>query len=215
MYHSLLSTSINIGLLCPSDILKVIRKHESVIPMNSYEGYIRQLFWREYQRYTYTHYYATATSLNFFSNKKRLSAKWYNGSTGVQPVDDCIKEGFNTGYLHHINRLMVMGNFMNLNGIMQSEGFKWFMEFSCDSYEWVMCQNVYGMAFFADGGATMRRPYISSSNYIVKMSNYARGSWGDKWDALYRDFIKRNKTNLHKYRYYYKLTNCLTRLLSA
>ena len=98
-----------------------------------------------------------------------LGKEWYSGNTGIIPVDDSIREEFDTGYLHHIKRLMVIGNYMNLCNIKPSEGFRWFMEFSCDSYEWVMYQNVYDMVFFSTGGKTMRRPYISSSNYILNM----------------------------------------------
>ena len=204
MYHSLLSTSINIGLLNPLDIIEVIKKYKSKIPINSFEGYIRQLFWREYQRYTYIYFYSIGQNIkfNYFGNRRRLNDKWYTGTTGIKPLDDSIKFGIQTGYLHHINRLMVVGNYMNLYGISPTQGFKWFMEFSCDSYDWVMCQNVYGMAFFSDGGKTMRRPYISSSNYILKMSNYSKGEWSETWDELYRDFIKNHKQQLKKYRYY-------------
>lgn len=203
MFHSLLSTSINIGLLNPIDIINTIRKVK--IQMNNYEGFIRQLFWREYQRYTYIYYYSAAhQKLNYFDNTKKLTAKWYTGTTGVLPVDDAIIKGFDSGYLHHITRLMIIGNYMNLSGISPLEGFKWFMEFSCDSYEWVMYQNVLGMAFFADGGKTMRRPYISSSNYIIKMSNYDKADWCTKWDSMYKDFIKNKSDKLHKYRYFYR-----------
>ena len=204
MFHSLLSTSINIGLLNPTDIINTIRKVK--ITMNNYEGFIRQLFWREYQRYTYIYYYSDPAhqKLNYFDNTKKLTAKWYMGTTGVLPVDDAIIKGFDSGYLHHITRLMIIGNYMNLSGISPLEGFKWFMEFSCDSYEWVMYQNVLGMAFFADGGKTMRRPYISSSNYIIKMSNYGKADWCTKWDSMYKDFIKNKSDKLHKYRYFYR-----------
>lgn len=207
MFHSLLSVSINVGLLNPVDIIKTIMKYKSVIPINSFEGYIRQLFWREYQRYTYIYFYSIPKNrtLNYFGNSKRLDSKWYTGKIGVPPVDDAIIKGFSTGYLHHINRLMVIGNFMNLSGISPQQGFKWFMEFSCDGYDWVMCQNVLGMAFFSDGGKTMRRPYISSSNYILKMSNYTKNNlddWSGVWDNLYREFIKNHKSELKKFRYY-------------
>ena len=86
--------------------------------------------------------------VNYFGNTKKLTKAWYTGKTGSAPVDDAIVNGFNTGYLHHILRLMVVGNYMNLSGIAPKEGFKWFMEFSCDSYEWVMYQNVMDMVFF-------------------------------------------------------------------
>jgi deoxyribodipyrimidine photolyase-related protein len=207
MFHSLLSTSINIGLLNPRDIIDAIKKIKN-ITINNYEGYIRQLFWREYQRYTYIYYFSDIKNqkLNYFNNTNKLTANWYNGTTGILPVDDAIIKGFDSGYLHHIIRLMVVGNYMNLSGISPLEGFKWFMEFSCDSYEWVMYQNVLGMAFFADGGKTMRRPYVSSSNYVIKMSNYGKGDWCVKWDLLYKNFIKNKSDKLQKYRYFYRNT---------
>jgi deoxyribodipyrimidine photolyase-related protein len=204
LYHSLLSALLNIGLLCPGDIVKQMQALQHKIPINSYEGFIRQLFWREYQYYCYTY---SSFNRNYFGNQKKLTAKWYNGTTGILPVDDAIKEAFSTGYLHHIKRLMVIGNFMNLSGIHPKEGFRWFMEFSCDSYEWVMHQNVYDMVFFVNGGenSTMRRPYISASNYVLKMSNYPKAEWCGKWDALYRAFVAKNKQKLWKFRYFVRL----------
>jgi len=199
VYHSLLSAMLNIGLLCPNDILRALPK--SGIPIQSYEGFVRQLFWREYQRYCYVYFKFTG---NYFGNTLKLGKEWYEGKTGIAVVDDCIVEAFDSGYLHHIKRLMVIGNYMNLSGISPKEGFRWFMEFSCDSYEWVMHQNVYEMVFFISGGATMRRPYISSSNYILNMSNYKREEWCDVWDTKYRHFVNKNKKKLWKFRYYFK-----------
>jgi deoxyribodipyrimidine photolyase-related protein len=202
LFHSLLSSSINIGLINPSDIIEQLRDYEDKIPINCFEGYIRQLFWREYQRYCYIYY--DFNSKKYFNNNEKLTNKWYTGNTGIPPVDRAIQHGFDTGYLHHISRLMIIGNFMNISGILPKEGFRWFMEFSCDSYEWVMCQNVYDMVFFVSGGATMRRPYISSSNYILKMSDYKKGEWCEVWDKLYHSFIEKNKKELYKFRYFIK-----------
>jgi len=198
MFHSCLSSSINIGLINPLEIIEEIRKIQSKVPINSYEGYIRQLFWREYQRYTYLY---CDFSKNYFGNKKKLGKEWYDGTTGCDPVDYAIKSGFETGYLHHIYRLMVIGNYMNLNGINPKEGFKWFMEFSCDSYEWVMYQNVLDMVFFVTGGKTMIKPYSSSSNYVLNMSDFKKGEWSKKWDILYRKFMENNVDKLWKFRY--------------
>jgi len=95
---------------------------------------------------------------------------------------------------------------MNLSGIHPREGFKWFMEFSIDSYEWVMHQNVLDMVFFVTGGKTMRKPYATSSNYILKMSSYKNTEdkeWIEKWDDLYNKFLKRNKKKLWKFRYHF------------
>lgn len=207
MFHSLLSASINIGLLNPCDIIETIMPYKNKIDLNNFEGFIRQLFWREYQRYC--HIYYDFNKKNFFGNVKKLNAEWYTGKLGIKPVDDCIISGFNLGYLNHINRLMVVGNYMNLSGISPKEGFKWFMEFSCDSYEWVMKQNVYEMVFFISGGDTMRKPYISSSNYILKMSNYKRGEWCELWDKKYYDFLKKHKKLLWKFRYHFPMLNNL------
>ena len=201
LYHSVLSPVINIGLLNPIEIIDQIRPLKSKIPINSYEGYIRQLFWREYQRYCYIHY--DFKGKNYFGNKKKLTKEWYEGTTNIIPVDDAIKTGFDTGYLHHIIRLMIVGNWMNLSGIKPEEGFKWFMEFSCDSYEWVMCQNVLDMVFCVSGGETMRKPYISSSNYILKMSHYQKGDWSTTWDETFWKFVTQNKKKLDKFRYFF------------
>ena len=129
---------------------------------------------------------------------KKLNEKWYSASLGVKPVDDAVKMAINDGYIHHILRLMVVGNFMNLVGIHPDDVYKWFMEFSLDSYDWVMVGNVYSMAMWSDGGLTMRKPYISGSGYIMKMSNYPRdkttnntntNTWQQQWDDIFHDFI--------------------------
>jgi len=199
MFHSILSSSINIGLLNPLEIIKEINKVKGKVAANSFEGYLRQLFWREYQRLTYN--YIDFFKHDYFGNKKKLNKKWYNGTLGIPPIDDLIKTGFDTGYMHHIGRLMYMGNFMNIYGLSPKEGFKWFMEFSVDSYEWVMCQNVLDMVFFCTGGMTMRKPYVSKTNYILKNSEYKKGPWCDKWNNLYDNFLRKNKDKLWKFRY--------------
>jgi deoxyribodipyrimidine photolyase-related protein len=199
--HSVLSASMNIGLINPSEVISMIlsSKNKANMPLNSLEGFIRQLFWREYQRYCYLY---CDFSGKYFDSTTTVSEKWYTGSIGCLPVDDIIKRGFHHGYLNHIERLMVIGNYMNLCKIHPRSGFRWFMEFSCDSYEWVMEQNVLDMVFFVTGGKTMKRPYITSSNYVTKMSNY-KGDWTIDWDIKYKQFIKDNKKKLFKYRYYF------------
>lgn len=188
MFHSVLSSSINVGLLNPSEILKLVMSSSDEIPMNSLEGYVRQLIWREYQRYCYVYLRETLVSRNRFETKNRLGEEWYDGSTGVLPVDVSVQKAFETGYLHHIERLMVIGNFMLLSEIKREDGFRWFMEFAIDSYEWVMYQNVYDMVFFSTGGKTTHKAYISGSPYIRRMTNYSNGEWTKRWDDLYNQF---------------------------
>lgn len=187
LFHSLLSAPLNIGLLSIHDILDAVLVQR--VPFNSKEGFVRQLFWRDYQRYCYTY---CSFHGNHFGGRRKITSAFYNGTTKITPVDVCIKKAFSTAYLHHIERLMVVGNYMVLYGLHPSEGFKWFMEFSIDSYEWVMTQNVLDMVFYVTGGATMRRPYICSSKYILRMSDYKREAWCEVLDGMYRTFVAKH-----------------------
>lgn len=195
LYHSGLSSSLNIGLINPSDILKKIRPLESNIPVNSYEGFVRQLLWREYQRYCYIFLHESLLNKNKFMLRNKITTEWYSGDTGLYPIDVTIRKAFSSAYLHHIERLMIIGNFMLLSNINKMDGFKWFMEFAIDSYEWVMYQNVYDMVFFSTGGSTTHKAYISSSNYVRKMSNFKPGPWIEIWDEKYRAFKKTTLAN--------------------
>lgn len=203
LFHSCISPMFNIGLLDPLWIVKETEnyyKKHSGVGKNNYEGFLRQVIgWREYQRYCYI-YYDKKMKQNIFHNNRSLNQKWYNGTLGVEPVDDVIIMAFKYGYLHHILRLMVMSNFMNLCGINPNEVYRWFMEFSTDSYDWVMTQNVYSMGMWADGGLTMRKPYISADNYILNMSNYKCGKteWCPLWKSLYYNFMEQHKDILIK-----------------
>ena len=200
LFHSLLSSLINIGLLTPEYVLKKTIKYyennKKKIKINNFEGFVRQLIgWREYERMLYQLYYEELVNSNYFGSKKKLNKKWYTGELNVLPIDDTIKKGFKNGYLHHIERLMVMLNFMVLAEIHPHEVYKWFMEFACDSYDWVMVGNVYGMGYFNTN--TMRKPYISTSNYIRNMSDYKNdGNWNEIWDALFYKFLSDNKSKL-------------------
>lgn len=210
LFHSTISPMLNIGLINPDFVVNEIQKFKKKykVKMNNYEGFLRQIIgWREYQRYCYLYGYDELVSNNYFNHKNKLSVKWYKGTTGIDPIDDAIKFGFKTGYLHHIIRLMVMSNFMNLCRIKPDDCYEWFMEFSVDSYDWVMIQNVYSMGQWADGGLTMRKPYISSDNYIVNMSNYKRGEWSKIWNALYYKFLVDHENKLKKTPYIRNLSH--------
>ena len=202
MYHSVLSSSINIGLLNPSDIIVAMKPFYDKIKINSFEGYLRQLFWREYQRYCFE-FINFDIQPYFENNTIKIDKSWYNGTTGIPPIDDLIISGFDTGYIHHIGRLMVIGNYMNLCNIHPNEGYKWFMEVSIDSYEWVMHQNVYDMVFFVTGGKTTRKPYTTSSNYVLNMTDYKKDGWCGIWNYKYKEFLKNNYEKLWKFRFHF------------
>jgi deoxyribodipyrimidine photolyase-related protein len=203
LFHSVITPMLNIGLITPQEVISVIsdyyNKNKAQIGIANYEGFIRQIIgWREYQRYIYQYAGNIMRAGNYFNNSKKLTPEWYNGTTSIKPVDDAIKMAVNDGYIHHILRLMVVGNFMNLVGMHPDEVYKWFMEFSLDSYDWVMVGNVYSMTLWADGGLTMRKPYISGDGYIMKMSNYSRGEWNSKWNAVFHHFVDRTSKQLEK-----------------
>jgi deoxyribodipyrimidine photolyase-related protein len=188
---------LNIGLLTPREVidrtLQFAATHET--PMNSLEGFIRQVLgWREYIRMVYEWKGRLERSRNYWGFKRKIPKDYWMGTTGIAPVDDTIRKVRETGYCHHIERLMIVGNFMLLNEFDPEEVYRWFMELFIDSYDWVMVPNVYGMSQFADGGLMATKPYISGSNYIMKMSNYAKGDWQETWDILFWRFIDNHRS---------------------
>ena len=123
---------------------------------------------------------------------------FYDGTTGIAPVDDTIRRILDTGYCHHIERLMVLGGFMFLCEIDPDDIYRWFMEMFVDSYDWVMVPNVYAMSQHADGGTITTKPYFSGSSYIRKMSHYKQGPWCEIWDGLYWRWIWNHADELGK-----------------
>ncbi len=214
LFHSVLAPMMNIGLITDSEVLDIVLKYKKKVPISSFEGFIRQVIgWRNYIYMIYAtkygnpnmsipNYYKYIGKMNFMKHKEKIPyAHFWEGSTGIIPVDDAIKTIVKYGYLHHIQRLMVLGNFMLLLKINPHDVFKIFMEWTVDAYEWVMTGNVYGMTQHADGGIIMTRPYFSSSNYILSMSNYKCGKesdWCKIWDALYGSFIEKHSAYLKR-----------------
>ena len=197
--HSVLSPMLNIGLITPNEVISEVLKHKNDIPINSLEGFIRQIIgWREFIRGVYQYKGVQQRNSNFFDFKRKMPKSFYNGSTGVFPFDNCIKKVLQNAYSNHIERLMILGNFMLLCEINPNDIYKWFMELYVDAYDWVMVPNIYGMSQFSDGGLMSSKPYISSSNYIKKMSNYKNGPWAVIWDALYWRFIDKQRQKLAK-----------------
>ena len=194
MFHSALSPLINIGLITPSEILSRLKGMEKNINLNSYEGYIRQIIgWREFMRGIYQNYSEELESKNFFNHKKKMKKSWYDGSTGIPPLDYSIKNAVKNAWTHHIERLMILSNIMNLAGIHPKIVYKWFMEMFIDSSEWVMVPNVYGMGLFSDGGIFSTKPYICGSAYFLKMMDFQKGEWCNTMDGLYWRFIDKNR----------------------
>ena len=204
LFHSVLSPYLNNGLVLPdelvSETLTYREKHARDIPLSSVEGFIRQVIgWREYMRYIYIREGTTIRNKNYFHAKKSLADSFWSGKTGLDPIDDTIQILLKYAYCHHIPRLMVLGNGMNLCGFVPNEVYQWFMEFFIDAYDWVMVPNVYSMALYADGGMITTKPYISSSNYILGMSDYTKSApWTKEWDALYWNFIDTHFETLQK-----------------
>ena len=202
LHHSVLTPMLNTGLLTPQQIIDAVLKHAKKYstPLNSLEGFIRQIIgWREFIRIIYEREGSKQRTTNYWKFKRKIPNSFWKGTTGITPIDNTIKKVLRTGYCHHIERLMVLGNFMLLCEFDPDEVHRWFMELFIDAYDWVMVPNVYGMTQFADGGLMATKPYISGSNYLMKMSNYEKGEWQQVWDGLFwrfmdvhRDFFLQN-----------------------
>lgn len=193
LYHSGLSIYLNNGLITPKEVLETATKYKK--DLASYEGFVRQIIgWREYTRYYYHYVPKEIYQENVFGNTLRTLPKaWYTGDVGIPLVDKTIVHAMNYGYINHIQRLMVISNYMTLAGYHPNMIYKWMYEFSLDSYEWVMVFNCYSMGAWSDRGFAMRKPYISSSSYLLRMSNHKKGEWTETWDRLYRAFLEKNK----------------------
>ena len=194
--HSVLTPMLNVGLITPKEIIEDCLRYakNNEIPLNSTEGFVRQIIgWREFIRGIYECRGSEERTTNFWKFKKKIPASFYNGTTGIPPIDQTIKKVLKTGYCNHIERLMVLGNFMMLCEFDPDEVYQWFMELFIDSYDWVMVTNIYGMSQFADGGLMATKPYISGSNYLMKMSNYKKGDWQATWDGLFWRFMHQHR----------------------
>jgi len=192
LFHSVLSPTINLGLITPREVLDRALEHaeQGGIPLNSLEGFVRQIIgWREFVRGIYRHHCEQQEQANHFNHRRRLSDHWYRGDTGLPPLDDVIKKALRFGWAHHIERLMVAGNLMTLCEIEPRDAYDWFMNLFVDSSDWVMGPNVFGMGIFSEGGVFATKPYVCGSNYLRKMSDYGRGEWCDVVDGLYWRFI--------------------------
>lgn len=193
LFHSVLTPALNVGLLTPREVVNAALEHaqQHPVPLNSLEGFIRQVIgWREFIHLVYRREGRKQRTSNYWNFTRKIPAAFYTGTTGIPPIDIVIRRILTTGYCHHIERLMVLGNFFLLCEFDPNEVYRWFMEMFIDSYDWVMVPNVYGMSQFADGGLMTTKPYISGSNYLLKMGNWEKGSWQATWDGLFWRFME-------------------------
>jgi len=192
LYHSVLTPMLNTGLLTPQQVIDKALDFaaDRDIPLNSLEGFIRQVMgWREFIHIVYEREGGRQRTKNYWGFSRKIPYAFWTGETGIVPVDTVIKKVLKTGYTHHIERLMVMGNFMLLCEFDPHDVYRWFMEMYIDAYDWVMVPNTYGMTQFADGGLMMTKPYISGSNYLMKMGDWPKGPWQEIWDGLFWRFM--------------------------
>lgn len=209
MWHGLISSSLNIGLLDP---LQTCRRAEAVYregraPLNAVEGFIRQILgWREFVRGVYWLKMPEYGLRNALGADRRLPEFFWSGRTDMACVADAVESTRVNAYAHHIQRLMVTGNLAMLLGVHPDEVDEWYMAVYADAYEWVEMPNTRGMATFADGGIVGSKPYAASGAYINRMSDYCggcrydvKGKSGDgacPFNRLYWGFLERNRTRL-------------------
>ena len=209
MYHSHIGLYLNCGLLLPLECIEKVEQayHSGAVPLNAAEGFIRQILgWREFVRGIYWLYMPEYSQCNALEAKRSLPALYWDAPTKMNCMHQCVRNTKQNAYAHHIQRLMVLGNFALLAGLDPEEVNEWYLIVYADAYEWVERPNVSGMVLFADGGKLASKPYAASGAYINKMSDYCKGcryavSKKNGLDAcpfnyLYWDFLMRNRDHL-------------------
>ena len=209
LYHSMLSTSLNIGLLLPLELCERAEAayEKGTAPLNSVEGFIRQIIgWREYVRGFYWHQMPGLAEANELGANRPLPEFFWTGATDMRCLADCIRTTREDAHAHHIQRLMVLGNFCLIAGIDPRAVQDWYLAVYADAFEWVELPNVSGMVLYADGGQLATKPYAASGNYINKMSDYCgqcrykvaqkTGPNACPFNPLYWHFMDRNRTRL-------------------
>ncbi|MDN3677536.1 cryptochrome/photolyase family protein [Flavobacterium paronense] len=213
LYHSRISFSMNVKMISPQEVIeKAIqewKKRPNEIEYNQLEGFVRQIIgWREYMRGIYCLKMPEYATMNFFNNQEKLPDWFWTGKTKMNCLKDAISQSLQYAYAHHIQRLMITGNFALLAGIHPDELDEWYLGIYIDAIEWVEITNTRGMSQFADGGIVGTKPYVSSAAYIDKMSNYCGSCFykkdlktGEKacpFNSLYWNFYDRNEDKLSK-----------------
>lgn len=206
LYHSLLSAYLNIGLLGPLEICLVVEKayEDGNVPINAAEGFIRQIIgWREYVRGIYFREGPEYPERNVLKHNRDLPKVYWGGETAMRCMERAVAQTRDEAYAHHIQRLMVTGNFALLAGIDPHQLHEWYLSAYIDAFEWVEAPNTVGMSQFADGGIIASKPYVSSGNYINKMSDHCKScdyavtkKTGDRacpFNLLYWHFMERHR----------------------
>lgn len=209
MYHSHISFYLNCGLLRPLEVVQAAEAayRAGKAPLNAVEGFIRQVMgWREYVRGVYWLRMPEYVEDNFLQAKRKLPWFYWNAQTDMNCLRQCVTETRQNAYAHHIQRLMVLGNFALLAGIDPAQVNEWYLIVYADAYEWVELPNVSGMILFADGGYLASKPYAAGGAYINKMSDYCKncsynvkektGATACPFNYLYWDFMIRNREKL-------------------
>lgn len=209
LYHSVISLYLNIGLLDPLDICRRAEQayRAGDAPLNSVEGFIRQIIgWREYVRGIYWLKMPGYETSNFFGADRDLPSFYWTGETELTCLREAINQTKEEAYAHHIQRLMITGNFALLAGIEPQQVHEWYLAVYADAFEWVELPNTIGMSQFADGGLLGSKPYVSGGNYISKMSDYCEncrfdvkkktGDGACPFNSLYWHFLDRHKEKL-------------------
>lgn len=213
LYHSRVSFSMNVKMISPREVInKCIeewQKRPAEIEYNQLEGFVRQIIgWREYMRGIYWLKMPEYATMNYFNNQEKLPEWFWTGNTKMHCLKDAITQSLDYAYAHHIQRLMITGNFGLLAGIHPDEMDAWYLGIYIDAIEWVEITNTRGMSQFADGGIVGTKPYVSSASYIDKMSHYCGSCYykkaikiGDKacpFNSLYWNFYDKNEDKLGK-----------------
>ena len=211
MFHSHVGFYLNNGLLDALQSIKLVESeyYKGKITINSAEGFIRQILgWREYIRGIYWLKMPEYKQLNFLDPNNKLPEFYWNGNTKMNCIKECVRSTKQNAYAHHIQRLMVLGNFALIAGVNPDEVNEWYLLVYADAYEWVELPNVSGMVLFADGGILATKPYAASGSYINKMSDYCRNCSYDvkekngkdacPFNYLYWNFLIKNKDLLSK-----------------
>ncbi|MDG6098468.1 cryptochrome/photolyase family protein [Alteromonas sp. ZYF713] len=211
LFHSHLSFYLNCGLLLPMEVMKAAEQayFDGDAPLNAVEGFIRQILgWREYVRGFYWHCMPELQQENYFNHQRKLPDFYWSGHTNMNCMRQCIGDTKRHAYAHHIQRLMVIGNFSLLAGLSVEEVNEWYLLVYADAFEWVEMPNVSGMILFADGGNLASKPYVASGQYINRMSDYCKncgyavskktGKNACPFNYLYWDFLIKHRDKLSK-----------------